>query len=180
VEPLATFFEKRHNGRRWFSLFPDRLLVQGKQRFAGQFETVVPLQGIRPFPNRLWLRYGEFHLALLFFAGSLVLGVLFLGLFRSCATIWAFIVPLSMAIGALWEMAATWRKVEYVQFVRDNGLVAFDVALTTKDRGAFDAFVGRIYAQLEAGAGAGQSAPAPALAPADEGSPEPEGVGSPS
>ena len=149
MQPLKTYFEKRFDGRRTFSLYPDRVVIAGKKRFSMEFQSVVPLAGIYPEWNRLFIRYGDFHIGLIFLAGAIVVAIVFAGLFESATLWWAMIVPVSFAISSLWTMIATYRKVEFAQFVLGgSGVAALDVALTRRDRREYDAFVEAVAAQI--------------------------------
>ena len=107
MQPLLTYFEKRYNGSRMFLLYPDRIEVSGKQRFGSEFRSVVPLEGVRPEFNRVFVRYGDFHAAHIFLAISVILAVAFLGIFDYPALGCAMIVPLSVAIASVWPATSS-------------------------------------------------------------------------
>ena len=186
---LATYDERTPTGWRRFTLFADRVAVEGKQRFGAEFRTVVALAVLYPEPGSLRLRDKSFSAS----AACIVLGGLLalLGVF----TVWAARrEPTAPAIAGwplvvagvaplLWGLITAgrrWRKIRYATFNAGAGGVLLDVADAGPDGHRFDAFVAQVVEQIHAvraahasaaraAAGARDVPPQPSAAPAEPG-----------
>jgi len=56
METIATYSERRMDGRRQFSLFPDEIVVVGYHFFGASYEAGIPLKSIEPTVSRIFSR----------------------------------------------------------------------------------------------------------------------------
>lgn len=150
MQPVAKYSERRFDGRRTFELYPDAVLVKGSSTFASDFEARVPLASLDANYARLRVR----HPACLVGAG----GAIF-----ACVVRELLVGPLqlpwfdersgfatALVVSGLVLCLATIRKVEFVRFTTQSGVVALDVARAGPDRAHFDEFVGAVVRQIRA------------------------------
>jgi len=48
MEPIAEYRERSPNLRRKFTLYPEELVVEGRELVGARFQKTIPLQGLRP------------------------------------------------------------------------------------------------------------------------------------
>jgi hypothetical protein len=165
ADPLAQFDEVRPNGRRHFELFADRVIVDSRSAKADCVITVL-LADLRAEPNIVRVRPKEFNLGV----GSLLIGIVLgfvaftVGAMQQPANgksmIWvgasaAFLVA-SLAI-----VAKTIRKIEFTQFVSNQGKPLLDVARAGPQRAGFDSFIEAVTDQIRAVADMKKKDPGP-------------------
>ena len=122
MNPLSSYSEKRFDGARRYSLFPDHLLVSGSETFRSDFEVKVPLANLHPEYSRAQVRNRLFG-AGLFLAALCGVGVL--QRLSSSAGIsyedfWS-VLWIAGLVSGLILCAFTWRKTPYVIFVNESG-----------------------------------------------------------
>ena len=149
MEPIATYSEVRFDGARTFTLFPDRIIVRGKQTLHSDFETTIPLATLDANFDRLSIRNRNFAsgiwLAIISFGLS---GILLKGLKMSLADF----MPLMLFVvgfAGLILAAATFRKVEFLRFKNQAGVVVLDVARSGKQIKQFGPFIDALVRQIE-------------------------------
>jgi hypothetical protein len=154
-EPLARYYEVRPNGRRQFELFANRVIVNAKS-VRGEFVTTIMLADLRPEPNMLRVRPKEFRLGLFMLATSIGLGfaaflVRGLGLLPDDKAIILMSAPGAALFVSLVIMAATFRKIEFIQFVSKQGKPLLDIAKAGPQREGFRPFVEALIVQIASG-----------------------------
>ena len=148
MEPIATYSEVRFDGSRTFTLFPDKIVVRGKQTLSSEFEASFSLKSLDPDPCKLWIRNRNFNSGLLIAVVSFVMcEVLAAGFHMSFATIPPLLFAVVGTSGIL-LMLATIRKVEFIRFKNDGGVVILDVARAGRGSAQFDSFVDALTKQI--------------------------------
>jgi hypothetical protein len=148
METIATYDEVRFDGRRTFTLLPDRILIRGRQTLQSEFETGIPLTTLDPNPDKLWVRHRSF------IAGMVLAVVGFMGCtilvsgFHMSFTEFAPGMLAGVGASGVMLMLATYRKVEFIRFKNDAGIVLLDVARSGKNAAEFDSFVDAIIRQI--------------------------------
>lgn len=142
MEPLATYIERLPQVTRTFTLYPDKVLVQAKWRFGGQFQNTIPLASLEPNPRTLlirqhWHKYARWTFA----AGAILAGLV---IYAKGTTP---LPPLAMAGGIIAAlgmvlMMMTYRKVPFVRFdpAKKKG-AGLDIARAGPDAANFESFI---------------------------------------
>lgn len=151
-DEIARYREVRPDGRRLFTLYADRILVQ-VQSGRVRSELTVRLVDVRPEPNKLWVRPKAFAggiLLLVASVGTLIAAESFrraghhaedgLIIWFSSAFAFAF-VGLVVVFKTIW-------RIEFTQFVSRIGTAILDVARAGPDASQFDEFVGSLIHQI--------------------------------
>ena len=148
MQPIATYTEVRFEGSRTFALFPDKVVVRGKQSLQSEFETAVALKALDPSPDSLRFRSPLFTWGMwVALVGFVMCATLVSGFQMSFASLPPGLMACIGMSGVL-LMWATFRKVEYARFKNDGGIVILDIARAGKGAGQFDAFVGMLTRQI--------------------------------
>lgn len=148
MDPIATYSETRFDGKRMFMLFPDRIYIQGTQTLKSDFEIEIPLALLEPRCYRFNVRNGAFIAGIwMAIISFVVCGILVSGLKMTFAQ---FIPGLMVVFGisGLVLSAATFRKVEFLQFKNLGGGVAFDIARAGKEVAQLDSFVDAVIKHI--------------------------------
>jgi hypothetical protein len=146
---IATYQERRFDGRRTLILYSDHVLVRGKNALGAEFETPVPLDLMLPIASRLRLRPPGFLAGL---GLAALAAVLFQGGAVSIHTYWGGLAGV-VGVAGVALAAITARKVEWVQFTSTTGAPALAVARSGPDRASFESFVGLLVQQISAVSG---------------------------
>ncbi|MDQ8183864.1 hypothetical protein [Pelagicoccus sp. SDUM812005] len=72
MDPIAKYNERRHAGKRDFELYPDRLIISGKNYLSSEFKTDLPLEGIRPEKEYITCRNATFKTGFYFLIGPFI------------------------------------------------------------------------------------------------------------
>ena len=168
MSTITRYSERRCEGKRDFTLLPDRIEIQGKEYLGADYETTVLLKTLAPEIDRMRVRSGTFNSGLwLFFVPAIVAFTLVQGFGQPA---------LSSTTGFLWTLAlcgafvmlATLKKEVYAVFKSTSGIATLSIAKEGKERDRFDDFVAAVQRQIisvrnsEAGA-APNGDPAPPL-----------------
>ncbi|GAA5126582.1 hypothetical protein JIN84_15670 [Luteolibacter yonseiensis] len=149
MEPIATYSEKRFDGRRVFNLLPDSVLISGSTTFRAEFQCRVPLKGLDQHYDTIWLRNPLFGAGLGLFGVSLLVNVTLISGFHMD---WASKPPILTACAGMWGFAlslATLRKVEFVCFRSLAGASGLDLARSGPQKEKLDTFVASLIRQIE-------------------------------
>ena len=167
MEPIVTYSERRLDGRRQFSLFPNEVLIAGSSIYGAHFESRFALASIEPTVSRLWIRSGVF-----------LFGATMVGVSALICLILASLPPVvSWAYWPVWVIIATgvagavllgfsFRKIEFASFRGQAGVIVLDVARSGPDRHRFDSFVAALVQQIQLARGVAQSTAPNAVPPA--------------
>ncbi len=148
MQPIATYSEVRFDGARTFTLFPDRVVIRGKQWLQSEFEMSVALKLLDPNPDRLWNRNQNVTWGMwMAIAGFTACTVSIRGFDLTFA---AFAPGLLATLGmtGVLLMLANCRKVEFVCFKNDSGIVILNLARAGKSAGQFDPFIAALTQQI--------------------------------
>jgi hypothetical protein len=148
MEPIATYSEVRFDGSRKFTLLPDKIVVHGKQSLRSEFETAIALTSLNPNPDKLRIRNGNFIAGLWIVLISYVLCAILVSGFRVSFTTFAPGLLVSIGLGGVVLMLATFRKVEFVRFKNDGGIVILDLARAGKSAAQLDSFINALTKQI--------------------------------
>jgi hypothetical protein len=148
MEAVTTYSEVRFDGSRTFVLLPDKIVVRGKQSLKSEFETTIALTSLNPSPDKLRIRNNGFivggRLALI----SYVLCAILVSSFRVSFATFVPGMLVSIGLGGVILMLATFRKVEFVRFKNDVGIVILDLARAGKSAAQFDSFIDALTKQI--------------------------------
>lgn len=148
MEPITTYSEVRFDGARTFTLFPDRVVVRGKQTLHSDFESEIPLATLDPNFERISIRNRTFMAGVWMALVSFVLcSILVSGLKMSFADMTPVVV-LMIGVAGLILSAATYRKVEFLRFKNQAGVTVLDVARSGREAAQFDSFVDALTKQI--------------------------------
>jgi hypothetical protein len=136
-QPIATYNERRFDGRRVFRLFRDRISISGSTALGPRFELTVPLKTLLPTPDRYWNRQNGFWSGVSMFV---LFAVVPLG-FASVLTPWWKGFFGVIAAGGLLLALATARRIEWAAFRNAMGQETVNVARSGPDRAQFQSFV---------------------------------------
>lgn len=148
MQPIATYTEVRFEGSRIFTLFPDRMVIRGKQSLASEFEVNVALNLLDPIPDILRCRSRVFQAGMwLVLAGFIGCSVLVGGFQIDWATL-PFGLLFGIGMSGVMFMLATARKVAFIRFKNDGGMVVLDIARAGKNAAQLDAFIETLVKQI--------------------------------
>lgn len=154
MEPIATYSEVRFEGSRTFTLLSDKIIVRGKQSLQSEFETGIPLRTLDPSPDKLRIRNQFFAWGMwLAIVSFVTCSVLISGFHMTFARLAPGLVA-GIGMGGAMLMLATCRKVEFIRFKNDNGIVILDIARAGKSAAQLDSFIDALTSQIRAARGA--------------------------
>ena len=148
MEPIATYSEVRFDGSRTFTLLPDKIVVHGKQSLKSEFETAIPLTSLNPSPDRLRIRNSSFIGGLGLALISFVLFSILVSGFHISFASFAPVLLVGIGLGGIVLMLTTFRKVEFVRFKNDGGIVILDLARAGKSAAQLDSFIDALTKQI--------------------------------
>ncbi len=134
---IATYNERRFDGRRVFHLFRDHISISGNTALGPRFELTVPLKTLTPTPNRYWGRQNGFWSGVL---TLVLLGAIPVG-FAAVLTPWWKGLFGVLAVGGLLLALATARRIEWAVFCNAMGQETVNVARSGPDQAQFQSFV---------------------------------------
>jgi hypothetical protein len=148
MQTLATYSEVRFDCSRNFTLLADKIIVRGKQSLKSEFETAIMLISLNPSPDRLWIRNRSFIGGMwLVLVSFVICSILVSGFSVSFAT-FAPGLLVSIGLGGVVLMLATFRKVEFVRFKNDGGIVILDIARAGRRAAQLDSFIDALTKQI--------------------------------
>lgn len=148
METIATYYERRFDGKRTFTLLADAVVVSGSATLTSEFQVRVPLSSLDPNYSMLRLRHrifwaGLWMVVVSFFAWTTLVS----GLHMSWGTL-PPILAANFGIGGLLLCLATGRKVEFIRFTTLAGVVALDLARSGPERDKLDGFIDALTKQI--------------------------------
>lgn len=159
THPIATYRERRFDGKRTFELFADRVQIRGSTQLSSDFEISVPLKTLNPVPMRLRLRNKAFWAGAWMLIGSVIGStVLYSALHVSYASP-AFLLVAVVGAGGCALMLATARKVEFASFQSTAGVHVLDIARAGPDAVHLDTFVQLVTASIQTASASVEPAP---------------------
>ncbi|EEF60948.1 hypothetical protein [Pedosphaera parvula] len=156
METIATYSEVRFDGSRKFTLFSDKLAVNGKRTLHSEFETVIPLNTLDPNYDRLRVRNVNFGVGLWMAVIAFVTSTVLVSGFKMSFTALAPGMIATVGLAGLILCAATYRKVEFLRFKNAAGLAILDIARAGKDAPKFDSFIEALIKQIKNSRGPAQ------------------------
>jgi hypothetical protein len=138
--PIATYRERRFDGKRAFELFAGRVVIRGHAGLTSRFETTILLNTLDPTFSRIWLRSSGFRASLWLLLGSIVFISVLLTLRVPPESPPIILLGCIGASGVL-LLLTTFRAVEFAVYRSPAGVVTLDVARSGPDAKKFDAFV---------------------------------------
>lgn len=141
TQPVATYRERRFDGRRTFELFADRVRIAGSTQFSSEFDFAVQLSGLNPEPMRIRFRNKAFWAGTWMLLGSIIGCTVLLSAMQASYASAAFVLVAVVGASGFALMLATARKVEFVGFQNSAGLRVLDIARSGPDAGQLDAFI---------------------------------------
>lgn len=148
MEIIATYSETRFDGSRTFTLQPDKIVVRGSQSLQGEFESSFALATFDPTPDTFRFRNQNFTWGMgLALVGFVACTILVSGFHMSFATLPPGLTA-CICMGGVTLMLATYRKVEFVRFKNDNGIVILDIARAGKNAAQLDSFIDALTKQI--------------------------------
>ncbi len=154
METIATYSEQRFDGKRTFTLLSDAVLVRGSATLTAEFETRIPLSSLDPNYSTLRFRNRNFWAGLwMMLVSFLVCAVLVSGFHMSWTTMPPGMVA-CIGIGGFLLCLATGRKVEFIRFTTQAGIVVLDLARSGPERGKLDSFIDALTKQIRVVRGA--------------------------
>lgn len=148
MEPIATYFEQRFDGKRMFTLFPDAIEIRGSVALTSKFELRIPLSSLDSNYTKLWHRNRNFNAGLGMIAASTLVCTILVNGFQIPWVSAATGMTACMGMAGLLLSLATCRKVEFVQFRTTAGLTVLDLSRSGPQRDQFDGFVEALVKQI--------------------------------
>lgn len=147
METIATYLEARLEGRRTFTLHPDRVVVSITS-ISGEMDLSFPLATLSPVVSRLRLRSRCFTIGFLLLLPPWFISALVAVAFKNVTTEQLVILPFSFSFIGLIMTAISYRKVEYARFTTLAGIPALDIARAGEEAHKFDSFVDALTKQI--------------------------------
>jgi hypothetical protein len=146
VTPIATYRERRFDGRRDFSLYTDRLEVSGKQTPGAEFTSTFNLGSLDPHLNRIRKRDPGF-------VGGIWMVLISFGLLQSHTVSfpsnWSGLTAV-MGVAGLLLSIATLRRIHWATFRSVAGVELVSIARSGPDASSFEEFLERMANQIRA------------------------------
>ena len=148
MSQIAQYRERRFGTRRDFVLFDDAVSIRGKTFLLSEFDSTVPLQALVPTTSRAKIRNPTFlgGLALFLFAVTLI--SMFWGGPGPKQNLPIFVLGCLLTLLGLLLGFAIFRKIEFVQFQNEAGLMVLDIARVGPDASRLDDFVSAIVGRI--------------------------------
>ena len=148
MEPIATYFEQRFDGKRMFTLFPDAIDVRGSVALTSEFELRIPLSSLDPNYTKLRCRNRGFNGGMWMLSASIFACTVLVSGFQLPWISASTGLATCMGMAGLLLSLATCRKVEFVQFRSQAGVTALDLARSGPQRDQLDGFVETLVRQI--------------------------------
>lgn len=148
MSAIARYSERRHEGRRDFTLLPDRIEIKGKEYLGADYETTVLLKTLAPEIDRMRTRSKTFTAGLwLFLVPAIVAFILVQG-FAQPALSGVSSMLLALAFCGAFVILATLKKEAYAVFKSTSGVATLSIAKEGNERERFDDFVVAVQRQI--------------------------------
>jgi hypothetical protein len=147
MEPIATYAEARLEGRRSFTLLPDRLVMTGKG-LSGEMDLAFDLKTLSPIVGRLRVRSRYFRLGFLLLVLPWCITGLAVSVFGNAHDSQWVVFASSLSFLGLIIVAISVRKIEYARFTSRAGVPVLDISRTAKKPVQFDSFIDAITRQI--------------------------------
>ena len=144
--PVATYAERRFDGRRLFELYANRIAISGTASLGARFELNISLDALVPAPDRLWARPNGFWsgIGMLVVFSTVPLG------FASVLSVWWKGLFWGLAVSGLLLALATSRRIEWAVFRNAAGVQLLTIARSGPSRNNFQAFVDAVRGAIQA------------------------------
>ena len=144
--PVATYAERRFDGRRLFELYPDRVAITGIASLGARFELNISLDALLPTADRLWARPSGFWSGI---GMLIVFSIAPMGFASVLSPWWKGLFWVS-AVGGLLLALATSRRIEWAVFRNAAGTETLTIARSGPNRDNFQTFVDAVRAAIQA------------------------------
>jgi hypothetical protein len=144
--PVATYAERRFDGRRLFELYTDRIAISGTAFLGARFELNISLDALAPDPDRLWARPNGFWSGV----GMFVVFSTGPSGFASVLSPWWKGLSWVLAAGGLLLALATSRRIEWAVFRNAAGVELLTIARAGPSRDNFQVFVDAVRGAIQA------------------------------
>ena len=154
METIATYSELRFDGKRTFKLVADAVIVSGSATLTSEFQARIPLSSLAPNYSTLRFRNRSFWTGLWMVVISVIVCTILVSGFHMS---WETIPPGMVAcigMGGFLLCLATGRKVEFIRFTTQAGVVVLDLARSGPERDKFDDFIDALTKQIRVARGA--------------------------
>ncbi|HEV2331363.1 MAG TPA: hypothetical protein VGY56_21485 [Verrucomicrobiae bacterium] len=151
MDAIATYSERRIDGRRQFSIYPHEIVIVGRARFGAHFEVRLPLKTIDSTVSRLFIRSTLFLAGMCMAVGCAFICIILASL--SPAVSWSYwLVWVIIAFGIVGFVLAglSFKKIEFAQFRSQAGVRVLDIARSGPEHHKFDEFVQTLIQQIQA------------------------------
>jgi hypothetical protein len=153
MDPIATYIERRMDGRREFSLSSDEILVVGKRLLGANYEVRIPLKSIEPTISRLFIRSTFFLAGACSALGSTFICITMWSIEPSWLSFWPNWIFVATGIAGFVLAALTFKRVEFASFQSQAAVRVLDIARSGPERHKFDEFVNSVVRQIKAAQG---------------------------
>jgi hypothetical protein len=150
MSALAQYSERRHEGRRDFTLYADRIEIRGKEYLGAEYEMTILLKTLTPEIDRMRVRNKSCSAGFWILFGSVLLAFILMRGFDhpvvggATGPLWA------LALCGAFMLLATCRRESYAIFKADSGLAALSIAKEGRQREQCDHFVSLVQHQIRA------------------------------
>jgi len=149
MSPLATYRERRPEGRRFFELFDDTIVVRGKNYLEHEFETPIALHTLTSAHGWIKTRSAGFWVTLpVAFLISVVLTA-FVGNFLQDTEYLLIGIVAAAIVALLLTLFLLFRKIEFATFQNGQGQTVLTIGRAGPDKVQFDEFVKLLAKQIE-------------------------------
>lgn len=165
MHAIAQYAERRHEGKRDFTLFDDRIQIRGKEYLGADYETTVMLKTLAPEFDRMRVRSKTFSAGLWLLLVPAILAFILVEGFGQPIFTGAPGMLSALALCGAFIILATLKKEAYVVFKSTSGVATLSIANEGKERVGFDNFVAAVQKQIGR-VGSGENVPSPTRQPA--------------
>jgi uncharacterized membrane protein len=154
METIATYSEKRFDGKRTFTLLADAIVVSGSATLSSEFQARIPLSSLDPNYSTLCFRNRSFWAGAWMVVISFVVCTILVSGFNMFWATKPVVMVALIGITGFLLCLATARKVEFIRFTTQGGVVGLDLARSGPEREKLDAFIDALTKQIRVARGA--------------------------
>ena len=154
MDPIAIYTEIRFDGTRTFTLFPDRVHIRGKNTLQSDFEAEIPLAILSPGYFKANFRHPACMVGIGMAIISLIVCEILVDGLKMTFAQNAPGLMVVMGVSGLILAAATYRKVEFVQFQNISGITVLNIARSGEQVAKLDSFIDALTKQIRVASGA--------------------------
>ena len=154
METIATYSEKRFDGKRTFTLLANTVVVSGSATLSSEFQTRIPLSSLDPNYSTLRFRNRSFWGGVWMVVISFVVCTILISGFQMFWATKPVVMVAMIGIGGFLLCLATARKVEFIRFTTQAGVVVLDLARSGPERDKLDGFIDALTKQIRIASGA--------------------------